>query len=162
VLPPDQTSLLDDLSWPQPPVIEAESTRERAAEEYATLGFTVSVDHPLALYAAELEDTPSVCAARLGQCVGRQVTVMGVVVAGRRIRTRGDRPMAFASVCDRTGTMELTFYDAAAQRYADTLHVGSVLVASGMVTEHLEHGIGVEVRHARALVVEPEADYVPG
>jgi coenzyme F420-reducing hydrogenase alpha subunit len=51
--------------------------------------------------------------------------------------------------------MELTFYEGAAERYGDALHVGAVLAARGTVTQHLEHGIGVEV--AWAQVVEPTA-----
>jgi DNA polymerase III alpha subunit len=119
--PADQASLLDDQTWPRSPAVEPESTWERALEEYETLGFPVSVDHPLCLYQAELAGTSLCCSARLALEVGRQVVVAGVIVAGRRIRTAGGRLMAFASLCDRTGVIELTLFEAAAERYRDLL-----------------------------------------
>ena len=151
VLPLDQTSLLDEGTWPRPPVVEAESTWERAAEEYATLGFTLSLEHPLDLCEAEPGGTSTVCAAQLGAYVGRQVTVSGVVVAGRRIRTGSGRLMAFASLCDRSGVLEMTLFEDAAERYSDLLEGGGIVVAAGTVTQDRERGIGVEVRTVRPL-----------
>jgi len=43
--PRNQRSLLDEHSWPEPAPIDAESQWERAMEEYATLGFTLSTTH---------------------------------------------------------------------------------------------------------------------
>ena len=157
VRPLDQTSLLDEGTWPRPPVVEAESTWERATEEYATLGFPLSVEHPLDLYAVEPTKTCIVCAEQLGAYVGRRVTVMGVVVAGRRIRSANGRLMAFASLCDRAGVLEMTLFEDAAERYADLLQVGSVLMATGVVTQDVERGVGVEAHTLWPLQAHSEA-----
>jgi DNA polymerase III alpha subunit len=145
VRPLDQASLLDAGTWPQPPLVEAEDCLERAAEEYATLGFTLSVDHPLALCRAALPDTTLVTAEQLGAHVGQQVTVAGVIVAGRRIRTTKGRLMAFASLCDWSGVMEMTLFERAAEGYAELLQKGGAVVATGRVTQDVERGVGVEV-----------------
>src|SRR5919202_4157726 len=126
--PWDQTALLDEGTWPRPPVVEAESTRERAREEYATLGFPLSVEHSLDLDAVEPTAACVVCAEQLGADVGRRVTVMGVVVAGRRIRTANARLIAFASPCDRA----------------------SVLMATGVVMQDVEGDVGIEA-HTMAI-----------
>ena len=149
--PADQASLLDDQTWPRSPAVEPESTWERALEEYETLGFPVSVDHPLCLYQAELAGTSLRCSARLALEVGRQVVVAGVIVAGRRIRTAGGRLMAFASLCDRTGVIELTLFEAAAERYRDLLSLHQVVVVQGLITADAERGVGLEVRRVEVL-----------
>ncbi len=149
--PADQASLLDDQTWPRSPAVEPESTVERALEEYETLGFPVSVDHPLCLYQAELAGTSLRCSARLALEVGRQVVVAGVIVAGRRIRTAGGRLMAFASLCDRTGVIELTLFEAAAERYRDLLSLHQVVVVQGLITADAERGVGLEVRRVEVL-----------
>ena len=136
--------MLDAGTWPRPPIVEAEGLLERGGEEHATLGLTLSVDHPLALYGPEHH-------------VGQRVTLIGIVVAGQRIRTSGGRPMAFASLCDRTGVVELTFSEQAAERYGELLHVGTALAATGTVTEHVEHGIGLDTRSVRVFGLEREA-----
>ena len=151
IRPLDQGSLLTEVTWPCPPGVEVESIQERAREEYETLGFPVSVDHPLDLHRAELKHVSLVCSEQLRTHVGRQVTVAGVIVAGRRIRTTNDRLMAFASVCDRNGVLEATLFEAAAECYAELLQNGSVVVATGMVTQDMERGIGLEVRSVRTI-----------
>ena len=120
-------------------------------EEYETLGFSVSVEHPLDLHRTELKHAPLVCSEQLRRHVGRQVTVAGVIVAGRRIRTTNDRLMAFASVCDRSGVIEATLFEAAAECYAELLQNGGVVGATGTVTQDMERGIGLEVKTMWAL-----------
>lgn len=161
----DQTSLLDAGSWSPPPILDAESPVERAAEEYATLGFTLSLDHPLSLVEDQLADLRLVQAVALRLYVGRRVQVAGVIVAGRRIHTASGRLMTFASLCDATGTIELTLFEAVAARYSDDLYEGGLIVAGGVVTEHPEHGTGIDVRMVRrvaSLIAErPVAELDP-
>lgn len=140
---------MDASSWPEPPVLEAESAQERAFEEYSTLGFTLSLDHPLALVEDNLTDVRLVQAAALRSLIGRRVQVAGVIVAGRRIHTASGRLMTFASLCDATATIELTLFEAVAARYSDELYEGGLVVAGGVVTDHPEHGCGLDVRMVR-------------
>ena len=145
---PEQSTLLDEQSWRRPMALELEDQEERAHEEYAVLGFTLSIDHPIML-CHELNDHRTVCAGELQSFVGQQVEMAGSVVAGRRIHTKADRLMAFASLCDRSGTAELTLFEDVAERYAEMLE-GMVLV-SGTVTDDRERGVGLEVKTVRQL-----------
>lgn len=150
--PLNQRSLLDEQSWPEPTIIEAEPVWERAAEENATLGFTLSVNHPLDLYAGG--DAQTICAEQLAAHVGRRVVVSGMVVAGRRVKTSSGRPIAFATLCDRTAVMELTLFEQAVQRYREHVQVGAVVEVAGVVTHTAERGVGVEVQTLRELRLE--------
>jgi error-prone DNA polymerase len=166
---PEQSSLLDARTWPEPPILDAESPEERAAEEYATLGFTLSLAHPLALVEHELADLRLIQAVCLRSYIGRWVQVAGVVVAGRRIHTNSGRLMTFASLCDATATIELTLFEAVAARYSDAMYEGGLIVADGIVTDHPEHGTGLDVRMVRRVaslvaerpVAELDPDLVP-
>jgi error-prone DNA polymerase len=142
----DQSSLLDDHSWQRPTAVEAEGRDERGWEEYAALGWTLSVDHPLDLVRDALHERTPVYTAQLQHHIGQVVDVAGVIVARRRIPTVNDRPMLFASLCDYSGTMELTLYGDAAERYDDDIQIDTMLVARGVVTQDAEHGIGVRVQ----------------
>jgi DNA polymerase III alpha subunit len=148
---PFQPSLLTGESWPQPIVVEPESVIERAREEYETLGFTVSVDHPLELYPAEVTQLRPLGVAQLRDHLGRQVVVAGVVVAARRVRASTGRSMAFASICSADGTAEVTLFAAAATRYANLIQLGTLVAVRGVVTQDLERGIGIEVTEVRTI-----------
>src|SRR5919202_1665653 len=111
---PLQPSLLSSETWPQPLVVAPESMVERGSEEYETLGFPVSVDHPLELYPAEVAQLRPLGVAQLPQHIGREVVVAGVVVAARRVRASMCRSMAFASICSTDGIAEVTLFEAAA------------------------------------------------
>src|SRR3712207_7162231 len=52
--PPRSTLFPYTTLFRSPPIDDVESRAERAAEEYATLGFPLSVDHPLALHERDL------------------------------------------------------------------------------------------------------------
>ena len=149
-IPRDQTTLLDDQTW-RPPVVDTESLLERAREEWQTLGFPISLDHPLALVEGELRGGRVVRTDQLGALVGTPVAVAGLIVASRRIRAAGDRPMAFASICDRSGVIEATLFGNVAERYAEALHGGGLVVARGIVTQDPERGIGLDIRALRVL-----------
>lgn len=154
----DQSSLLDARTWPEPPQLEAESIEERATEEYRTLGFPLSVDHPLALVETDLTGQHLVCAVHLRSHIGQRVQVAGVIVAGRKIRTSAGRSMAFASVCDRTGILELTLFEGVAARYAEAVQEGVLILATGVVTDHPEHGTGLDVHQLRRIEVSTLAE----
>lgn len=135
----------------RPPVDEPESRSERAVEEYATLGFTLSLTHPLMLRRAALHSVNVVPAEQLHRHVGKIVTSAGVIVAERRYRTPNGRLMIFASLCDQSGVTELTLFEDAAQRYAEIIHTGRMLISVGTITQDRERGIGMEVRRVRSI-----------
>jgi error-prone DNA polymerase len=148
---PLQPSLLSGDTWPQPLVVAPESMVERGSEEYETLGFPVSVDHPLELYPAEVAQLRPLGVAQLPQHIGREVVVAGVVVAARRVKASTGRPMAFASICSPDGTADVTLFEAAATRYAEVIQLGALVTVRGVVTQDLERGIGLEVTAVRPI-----------
>ena len=64
--------------------------------------------------------------------------------------------MTFVSLCDRSGVMELTCFEDAAERYGELLHLGRVLQARGRITQDVERGVGVEVQAVAELPLRGE------
>ncbi|MDP9310380.1 MAG: OB-fold nucleic acid binding domain-containing protein, partial [Chloroflexota bacterium] len=147
----DQPRLIADEDAVPVIAIEHEPVAERAAEEYRTLGWTVSLDHPLDLYVDQLARQTITPAERIGEYVGQEVVVAGVVVAYRRIRTQQGRPMVFASLCDARAVVELTLFEQAAQQYSSMLKAGGVMLARGTVQRDDERGVGVIAHAVRSL-----------
>ncbi|MDP9313136.1 MAG: OB-fold nucleic acid binding domain-containing protein, partial [Chloroflexota bacterium] len=149
--PRDQPRLIADEDAVPEVAIESEMVIERAAEEYRTLGWTLSLDHPLDLYAdqlAHLAITPAEC---IGDHVGLPVAVAGIVVAYRRIRTEQGQPMVFASLCDARSVVELTLFAQATQQYGAILRGGGVVMVCGTVQRDDERGVGVIVHEVHSL-----------
>ncbi|MDP9314937.1 MAG: hypothetical protein M3R24_29395, partial [Chloroflexota bacterium] len=147
----DQPRLLADDEAVPAIAIEHETVAERAAEEYGTLGWTLSLDHPLDLYADQLASQTITPAERIAEYVGQRVTMAGVVVAYRRIHTQQGRPMVFASLCDARGIAELTLFEQAAQEYGSILKTRGVVLACGTAQRDEERGVGVIVHAVRRL-----------
>lgn len=125
--------------------IRIENTLERAVEEYRTLGWTVSTDHPLDLYVDMLAHEQVVPAERLSDYIDQRVTLAGVIVATRRIRTEDQRVMLFASLCDWHGVAEVTLFDKAAHQYGGLIQQGGVVVVTGVVRYDEERGVGIDI-----------------
>jgi DNA polymerase III alpha subunit len=136
------------------PSVEPESVIERAQEEYATLGWTISLPHPLHLSAAVLPRARTPLGGLL-RFIGQRVVVAGIVVASRRIRTRNGELMGFVSLCDETGVAELLVFPQVFACAADALRENVVLVASGRVADDPEHGLGLIVERVRTIPFQP-------
>ncbi len=143
-----QTALLD-MPIALPPV-EPESVIERAQQEYATLGWTLSLTHSLDLYVDALPRRRAPAGGLL-RFAGQRVTVAGIVVAWRRIQTRSGVRMGFVSLCDESGIAELLLFPQVFARAADVLQDGAVLVATGVVADDDEHGLGLVVEQVQGI-----------
>ncbi len=141
----DQNSLFGEMEEAPRVDVAREPLRERVQEENAVLGFPVSAAHPLMLYQTVLSEHDVVLAEQLGDFVHQQVTVAGVVVAHRTIRTTQGSLMAFGSLCDPSGTLELTVGEAVLASATAALHTGTVLLATGRVSYNVERGLGLDV-----------------
>jgi len=121
------------------------SLKRRRADELELLGYTLS-GHPLDLF-----DTSACATAReLASLRGRRVTMAGWLIAGKLVRTRGEkrRAMKFLSLEDQTGTFEATLFPDAYARYAPIVggpgpyrlrgRVEDDLGAVSLVVEHIE------------------------
>jgi DNA polymerase III alpha subunit len=149
--PQRQPALLPEVEPRGVPYVAAEPPDERARDEYATLGWTHSVPHPLALYTAALAGCAVVPVAQLPAQVGLAVTVAGIIVASRRIRTQQGRSMLFLSLCDASGVAELVVFAPDALPGSRTLADGHVICAAGSVTHAADRGVTLEVSAVRML-----------
>lgn len=148
--PRGQDTLFND-PYELPTGIEPEHPFERAEEEYAVLGLTWTVDHPLDLYRSNLEPWSVVTAEQITGQIDREVVVAGMIVARRRILTVTGQPMLFLTLCDRSGIVELTLFANILERVGHLDDRDEVVVASGIVRQDADRGIGIEVRTLHAL-----------
>jgi DNA polymerase-3 subunit alpha len=114
-----QASFFDDLlpkasvqtrAEPMAPVIDEWPDDQRLAYEKEVLGFYVS-GHPLSRYAALVESlgvTTSADLAAKGH--GARVTLVGHVAALKETATKSGNRMAFVTLEDMTGTVEVTVF----------------------------------------------------
>jgi len=109
------------------------SEAQRLDAERDTLGLYLT-GHPIARYAEELTQFISATIAELKPTEDRTVTVAGLVVALRVMQTkRGDR-MAFVTLDDRTGRLELAVFSEMFERHRDLLVKDNLLVVEGQVS----------------------------
>jgi DNA polymerase III subunit alpha len=133
---------LPDLDeWPE---------HELLAAEFATLGFYIS-GHPLSKHASRLKELNAVELSSVeGRRNGSEITVAGIVVAMRAMRSRkGDR-WAILTLQDMTGVMEVLAFPESFARLETVLKSGEPLLLRGRV--NVEEGAArVMVQEAKSL-----------
>ena len=118
-----------------PPFVEvAEWSEEKRLEgEKETLGLYLT-GHPIARYADELAHITDSTIAELRPTQDRSVVVAGLVVSLRTMQTRrGDR-MAFVTLDDRTGRLEIAVFSDLYARARELLVKDALLVVRGDVS----------------------------
>jgi DNA polymerase-3 subunit alpha len=106
---------------------------QRLQGEKDTLGLYLT-GHPIARYEAELAQLTEARIADLRPSEDRTVTVAGLVVGLRGMQTRrGDR-MAFVTLDDRSGRLEIAVFSELYQRVAERLVKDALLVVKGQVS----------------------------
>jgi len=109
------------------------SEDQRLDGEKETLGLYLT-GHPIARYAEELAHITDYTLAELRPTQDRTVVVAGLVVSLRTMQTRrGDR-MAFVTLDDRSGRLELAVFSEFYLRYRDLLVKDNLLVVEGQVS----------------------------
>ncbi len=93
--------------------------------------------HPLELLIPASARSDAVAAASLPENVGRQVTVVGIPCAYRRVETKKGEPMLFLTLADQTGLAEAVLFPDAYRAHAGTIP-GRVVRAAGRVDETLD------------------------
>jgi DNA polymerase-3 subunit alpha len=138
------------------PLPEAEewAEHELLASEFATLGFYIS-GHPLAKHAARLKDLGVIDLALLeGRRNGEEITVAGIVVSTRPMRSRkGDR-WAIVNLQDMTAAAEVLAFPEAFARLEATFKSGGPLILKTRVNVE-EVGTRLVVMEARVLEGAP-------
>jgi len=109
------------------------SEGQRLEGEKETLGLYLT-GHPIARYAEELAKMTDSLIAELRPTQNRAIVVAGLVVAIRTMQTRrGDR-MAFVTLDDRSGRLELAVFSDIYERHRELLTKDSLLVVRGQVS----------------------------
>ena len=109
------------------------SEEQRLAGEKETLGLYLT-GHPIARYAEELKHITDATIAELKPSTDSTVVVAGLVVASRTMQTRrGDR-MAFVTLDDRTGRLELAVFSDLYAQSRERLVKDTLLVVEGQVS----------------------------
>jgi len=91
-----------------PPGVDYSSER-KLEDEYDTLDLLVSC-HPMSGYQLALNQVAHVAANRIGEFVGRRVTMAGWLITGKVVSTKQGESMEFMTFEDLTGTYETTFF----------------------------------------------------
>jgi len=106
---------------------------QRLACEKQTLGLYLT-GHPIERYVAELKCFVSARIVDLKPTYDQSVVVAGLIIAMRTMNTkRGDR-MAFITIDDRSGRIELAVFSDNYQRYQDLLIKDKLIVVEGEVS----------------------------
>jgi len=109
------------------------SEEQRLDGEKETLGLYLT-GHPITRYAEELNHITDSSIAELKPSSNSTVVVAGLVVAQRTMQTRrGDR-MAFVTLDDRTGRLELAVFSDLYAQSRELLNKDTLLVVEGQVS----------------------------
>ena len=126
------------------------SEEERLASEYAMLGFYVS-GHPLEKYASRLRDLAAIPLEQVeGQRNGKEITVAGLIVGTRPMRSKKGQRWAIFTLQDMTGVQELLAFPEAFGRLENTLKPGTPLFLKVRVQIE-EAGTRLSLQEARPL-----------
>jgi DNA polymerase-3 subunit alpha len=138
------------LSEPPLPDIEEWPEHKLLDAELSTLGFYIS-GHPLAKHAGRLKELGALDLAAIeGRRNGEEVTVSGMVMAMRPMRSRkGDR-WAIVTLQDMTGALEALVFPEALGRLEAVLKSGAPLLLRGRVNVE-EAGTRIALQDAQPL-----------
>ncbi len=126
-------SVADRVAPPLPQIAEW-STGEKLAKEKGTLGFYVS-GHPLDKYRDELNSFATFGAAELQSAAdGREVTVGGIVAAVKSMVDKKGNLMAFVTIEDFTGSVELILFSDCYEKSREATQVDRMVLVTGRVS----------------------------
>ena len=124
------------------------SEEERLASEYAMLGFYVS-GHPLEKYVARLKELGTLTLEEVeGQRNGKEITVAGLIVGTRPMRSRKGARWAIYTLQDMTGVQELLAFPESFARLENILKPGVPLLLKARVQIE-EAGTRLSLQEAR-------------
>ncbi len=124
----------EELLQDRLPDIEKFSDRERLALEKEMLGFYIS-GHPMEQYRTILERMSGLteCAELKELRDKSAVSVGGIVSQARSIYTKKGKPMAFITLEDLTGSVEIVVFSNLYERHSDYFREDSPLLVKGKV-----------------------------
>jgi DNA polymerase-3 subunit alpha len=125
-----------DITRVQPtlPDVEEWSNHERLAREKKMLGFFIS-GHPLDRYRDELTSFTTLPIVEVRQAVdGMEVTVGGILTAIKPMTDKKGNQMAFATLEDFSGHVELILFSDCFEKAKEILEVDRIVLTSGRVS----------------------------
>jgi DNA polymerase-3 subunit alpha len=123
---------------------------ERLSSEYAMLGFYVS-GHPLEKYASRLKGLGALSLAEVeGQRNGKEISVAGLIVGSRPMRSKKGARWAIFTLQDMTGVQELLAFPESFARLENILKPGAPLLLKVRVQIE-EAGTRLSLQEARRL-----------
>jgi len=123
---------------PTLPDIPEWSKTEKLAKEKEMLGVYIS-GHPLDRFRGELLSFTTSQVADLEKVVdGREVTIGGIITRISRKPDKKGNMMAFASVEDFTGTVELILFSRCYEKASDFLEVDQIILVTGEISTREE------------------------
>jgi DNA polymerase III subunit alpha len=132
------------------------SEEERLASEYAMLGFYVS-GHPLEKYASRLKYLGALSLDEVeGQRNGKEITVAGLIVGTRPMRSKKGARWAIFTLQDMTGVQELLVFPESFARLEAVLKPGQPLLLKVRVQIE-EAGTRLSLQEAHSLETISEA-----
>jgi DNA polymerase III subunit alpha len=148
------------------PALEPEALPELAefpehellAAEYSVLGFYVS-GHPLDKYAGRLLELKAVDLSTIeGRRNGEELTVAGIIVQSRPMRSRRGQRWAILTLQDRTGVIEALIFPEAFQKLEPTLKAATPLLVKARVAVE---DVGTRLIVSDARLLDQVADRPP-
>ncbi len=115
------------------PLVPEADRREKLNWERELMGMYIS-EHPLAAYMDEIRHVVTHFASTLGEAAHEEKTrLAGMVTSIRPHQTKTGKMMAWVTLEDLTGVIELVVFPRAWEQYQFALEVGGVIVAEGKV-----------------------------
>ena len=138
---PPEEPLPDLEEWPE---------HETLAAEFATVGFYIS-GHPLSKYVSRLAELGAIDLAGVeGRRSGEEITVAGIVVAMRSMRSRKGERWGILTLQDMTGVLEILAFPESFARLEAVFKSNAPLLLKGRVNVE-EAGTRLAVMDARKL-----------
>lgn len=151
--------LVDDQPMIVLPFTARMSKNEQLDWEKELLGLYVS-DHPINGILKQISDKITHFSNALSEAEDKsKITVGGVVNRMRPLPTRKGEQMAFVTLSDAFGDMDLVFFPRSWEKYRDIVNVGTALLVEGKA-QHRDNDVSVLVD--KASVVESESGEQPG
>ena len=127
----EHTGVVDEINLP--PVSFEISRREILNWERELIGLYVS-DHPLSPVMEDLQDVVTHFSGQLAEVGDKdQVRVLGIITRVRHHRSKAGKAMAFVTMEDLQGTVDLVIFPRTWDKYADLVEMDAIVLVEGRV-----------------------------
>jgi DNA polymerase-3 subunit alpha len=126
----EASGIVDDIHLPEGMMLDR---REQLEWEKELIGLYVS-DHPITPYLPYIRLNASHSSIELAEVAHQtKVTVAGLVTRMRTLTTKNGNPMAFATVEDLQGPIELVIFPKVWERFSLLVQMETVIIADGKI-----------------------------